>query len=256
MAQSHQVQKLELQVEVLKSLLNDGSREQLNADLEAWAQKLREEALRTPQWRPDNSDPFSFSATIIRAHEEESEHTVARGRLDSGCDEDWISTEILERAGLKPEIKAIEIPMTYTAFSGQSFKPIGTIDIKWYAVNAGLSRKTTFLVHDAVPFDMVLGKVFIKEESIFVFNKPALALRQGRFTKGTPFYLKFPQKTLTYITQRNSAKSKSTPVTKVPPTNKSPPSDALTKKAPARDFGSRKLPPDSRPQEPCLRIRI
>lgn len=145
MAQSHQVRKLELQVEVLKSLLNDGSREQLNADLEAWAQKLREEAIHTPQWQPENSDPFSFSATIIRAHEEESEHTVARGRLDSGCDEDWISTEILERAGLKPEIKATEIPMTYTAFGGQSFKPIGTIDITWYAVNAGLSGKPHFL---------------------------------------------------------------------------------------------------------------
>ena len=48
-----------------------------------------------------------------------------------------------------------------------------------------MSRETTFLAHHEVPFDMVLGRTFIAEESIFVFRKPALALGMGKFTKGT-----------------------------------------------------------------------
>ena len=51
-------------------------------------------------------------------------------------------------------------------------------------MNASKSRRTPFLVHDQVPFDMVLGRILNKEESIFVFNEPALALRQGKFTQG------------------------------------------------------------------------
>jgi hypothetical protein len=192
-----QLRNIELQIEFLRSVTaedNTYSREQLHAALKELAEKLRASPMNNPKWQPDTSDPFSFSATIICAHEDDGEHTAARGKLDSGCDEDWISFEVIKRAGLEAEMAPVENPTTYTAFGGEEFQPIGIIDVTWYAQNAGLSRKTTFLVHDAVPFDMVLGKVFIKEESIFVFNKPALALRQARFTKGR--YSSNPNKAL------------------------------------------------------------
>ena len=111
-------------------------------------------------------------------------HLVARGKLDSGCDENWISKEILTRGRLEDHVEAMEDRRVYIAFGGAKFEPVGTIDLTWYAINAGKSRKTRFFVHDQVPFDMVLGRIFIKEESIFMFNEPALALRQGKFKKG------------------------------------------------------------------------
>lgn len=161
--------------------------DQRNADLIQVATKLQSitHKIESERWQPDDSDPFSFTATILHPNGGGSDHTIARGKLDSGCDENWISTEVLARGGFEEQVRAIEIPPTYIAFGGQAFEPKGEIDITWYAVNAGMSKKTTFLVHDQVPFDMVLGRVFIKNESVFVFKKPALALRHGRFSKGS-----------------------------------------------------------------------
>ncbi|MCJ1379121.1 hypothetical protein MMC17_002221 [Xylographa soralifera] len=119
----------------------------------------------------------------MRAHEDDSEPVVARGKLDSGCDENWASIEVPERARIGDHLETIEDKNSYAAFNDEEFEPLGTIDITWYAANAGKSRKTNFFVHHAVPFDMALGRIFIAEESIFVFNKPALALRMGNFTK-------------------------------------------------------------------------
>lgn len=92
--------------------------------------------------------------------------------------------EVLQRAGVGDHLDSIEIKQSYIAFGGQESEPLGKIDVTWYAENAGKSRKTTFLVHHEVPFDMILGSIFIAEESIFTFNKPAFALRMGKFTKG------------------------------------------------------------------------
>ena len=155
------------------------------AGLDQLAEKLRSVVQNTSTWQPDPSDPFSFRATIIYPHTDESEHTVACGKLDSGCDENWISSELLTRARLENQVEPTEDQRIYVAFGGAEIEPMGTVAVTWYAVNASKSRKTTFLVHDNVPFDMVLGRIFIKEESIFLFNKPALALRQGKFTKGS-----------------------------------------------------------------------
>ncbi|KAK5053170.1 hypothetical protein LTR84_002144 [Exophiala bonariae] len=130
----------------------------------------------------DVGDPFSFSATILRAHEDDTDHIVARGKLDSGCDENWVAMEVVQRGNLQDDMEEIEDGETYFAFGGQEFSPTGRIDITWYAVNAGKSRKTTFLVHENPPFDLVPGRVFIAKESIFVFDKAALALRHGKFS--------------------------------------------------------------------------
>ena len=126
---------------------------------------------------------FSFSATILSPRAADSENTVVRGKFDTACDENWISTEVLDRAGGGNDLELIEIERSYFAFGGQELRPLGEIDVTWYAENAGKSRKTKFLAHPEVPFDMVLGSLFIAEESIFMFNKPVLALRMSKFTK-------------------------------------------------------------------------
>ncbi|KAH0547948.1 hypothetical protein GP486_008311 [Trichoglossum hirsutum] len=177
--QKFQHEQLE-RIESLRTLAEEdfsyGSK-QRHAQVDLLAGELRSMAQNTTPWQPDTSDPFSFSATIIHAHEDDSEHTVARGKLDSGCDENWISTEVLMRAGIEDQVDTIEDSETYTAFGGEEFEPVGKVDITWYAINALKSRGASFLVHPAAPFDMILGRIFIAEESIFMFNKPALALR-------------------------------------------------------------------------------
>ena len=171
------------QIEYLRASAEGRDEQKLRSDLEALADKLKD-AAQIPTWQPDTEDPFCFSATIMHPHEHGSVagHTNIRGKLDSGCDEDWLSSEIIERARLSAKVKPIEKAENYIAFGGQSFQPTGTINVTWFASNTGMSRETTFLVHHDVPFDMVLGKVFIKEQSIFVFDKAALGLRQAKLT--------------------------------------------------------------------------
>lgn len=160
--------------------------DELLQELRKNLESIRQTPAPTP-WQPDKSDPFAFSATIVIAHQDESDHTVLRGKLDSGCDENWLSTEVIARAKLEDQIEGIEASVVYTAFGGEEFQPTGKIDVTWFAANAGVSRKTKFFVHPSVPFDMVVGRIFIADEAIFMFNKPALALRQGNYTKGNAF---------------------------------------------------------------------
>ncbi|KAF2229070.1 hypothetical protein EV356DRAFT_511799 [Viridothelium virens] len=119
----------------------------------------------------------------MRSHQAESEHTVVRAHLDSGCRDDWISQKVVERAGLREQLRPVENFGAFIGFGGQVLEPRHVIDVTWFAKNATVSRTTSFLVHEHVPFDMVLGKVFIRKESIFMLNEPALALRQGDFTQ-------------------------------------------------------------------------
>ncbi|KAM6509785.1 hypothetical protein FALCPG4_017429 [Fusarium falciforme] len=50
--------------------------------------------------------------------------------------------------------------------------------LSWYSINAAYTHRHEFLVHDQVPFDVVLGSKFIIEEGWKKsFNDPVLALR-------------------------------------------------------------------------------
>lgn len=138
-------------------------------------------------WVPTESGTFSFTATILNPLEDGSEQTFCRELLDSGCEDNWVSSEIITRAGLLSQINASDQleDAFFTGFGGDSFSPTGVITLtSRYASNSATSKKTAFFVHTSVPFDMILGRKWIREESIFVFDKPALALRQGKISKG------------------------------------------------------------------------
>ena len=157
------------------------------ADLDKATEKLELLAQKnfTATWRPAVSDDFTIRATIIQAHTDDAKHTVVCAKLDSGCDEDWISAEVLKRAGLEEQVELLQDQRTYVAFGGGKLTPKRKVLLTWYANNASKSRNTCFLVHEEEgPFDMVLGRVFWRKESIFMLNEPALALRQGKLNKG------------------------------------------------------------------------
>ena len=106
-------------------LRNSQNQPQLNVD--ELVERLQSTAKQSAPWEPDKSDPFSFSATIMHARRNNSNQTAVRGKLDSGCEESWISTEILERAQLENEIQAVENQRSYLAFDGGQFEPKGNI---------------------------------------------------------------------------------------------------------------------------------
>ena len=77
---------------------------------------------RTMDWRPDTANQFSFPATIL-------EYAVVRGKFDTGCDENWISMDVLQRVGVGNYLNSIEIKQSYVAFGGQEFEPFGKIEV-------------------------------------------------------------------------------------------------------------------------------
>jgi hypothetical protein len=97
-----------------------------------------------------------------------------------------VTKPVIKRANLADDIQPLKC-----LFESSIWRPIYYSDqdyqITWFASNAGISRETMFFIHDAVPFDMVLGKEFIMEQSVFVFDKAALALRHAKLTPGKTF---------------------------------------------------------------------
>lgn len=136
-------------------------------------------------------EDFTFAATIIQPHETSDSHHAVRGLLDSGSQDNWISAEAIRRIGLVEEMKETQEGSRYRSFSGHSFIPKGSIELTWFAENAAVSRRTTFLVGDGnSPFDMILGKGFILEESIFVFDRAVLANEfRHNFSEGKQQYI-------------------------------------------------------------------
>ncbi|KAL8840031.1 MAG: hypothetical protein Q9176_004053 [Flavoplaca citrina] len=151
---------------------------------------LTEGALKSPSLAVSHTEPcserdrFSFSVTIVSSRDGEIEHTVARAKMDTGCDDNWISEDLLIHAGLMGAMEPVELEEAFVGFGGAEFKPLGALKITWFGINTSKSWKNHFLVHRDGPFDMVLGSTWIEEDSLLTFSQPALALRMTNFTKG------------------------------------------------------------------------
>ncbi|UPK95781.1 hypothetical protein LCI18_006716 [Fusarium solani-melongenae] len=146
----------------------------LGQGLEQVSERLRE--LNTSGTDP----PFLFPFVIVPDDPQAPSSAPFRVKLDSGCDLNWISTRILKRAGLEDKQKEAKSDRAWLGFSSgeELILPQGTITLTWYSVNASYTHRHEFLVHDQVPFDVVLGSEFIIEEGWKKsFNDPVLALR-------------------------------------------------------------------------------
>ncbi|KAF4947356.1 hypothetical protein FSARC_13977 [Fusarium sarcochroum] len=123
---------------------------------------------------------FTFPFIIVPDDPQEPSPTPLRVKLDSGCELNWISSRILERTQLANKSTKIESPKAWLGFNGDGGLIVAqrAITLTWYSVNAAYTHRHEFLVHDDVPFDVVLGSEFIIEESWKKsFNDPVLALR-------------------------------------------------------------------------------
>ncbi|KAI4223946.1 MAG: hypothetical protein LQ349_007331 [Xanthoria aureola] len=118
-------------------------------------------------------DRFSFSATLVGQSNGEVEHLVARAKMDTGCEDNWISEEILTRACLLQLVVPVETDHTFLGFGGAAFEPLGRVEITWFGVNKAKSWKNLFFVHRDGPFDMVLGSTWITEDSLMMQVSPS-----------------------------------------------------------------------------------
>lgn len=109
---------------------------------------------------------------------------ACRGILDTGCEDNWISLEIIERAGMVPSVVQNTFGNILTGFGGGLVESKGSITITWYVNNASKTRQTTFLVAKHGPFDLLLGNKSIFSENIFIFNEAALVLRAAPISDG------------------------------------------------------------------------
>jgi len=130
-------------------------------------------------------DPTGFDATIFHGITDGPQWMACRGILDTGCEDNWISLEIIKRAGMVSSTVQNTHEDVLTGFGGEIVESKGTITITWYANNASKTRETTFLVAEHGPFDLLLGKAFIFSENIFMFNQAALVLRAAPISDGT-----------------------------------------------------------------------
>ncbi|KAK5442568.1 hypothetical protein LTS15_010992 [Exophiala xenobiotica] len=117
----------------------------------------------------------------MRPHEADHDHPVIRAVLDSGSDGDFVSVEKVTSMGLADQLQSIPEQRSaqgYAGFHGQLVYPEGLIELTWFASNEGASRTTKFLVFpESCPYDMILGRDFIADEGIFLFDRAALVLK-------------------------------------------------------------------------------
>ncbi|KAF5640453.1 hypothetical protein F52700_3603 [Fusarium sp. NRRL 52700] len=143
-------------------------------DLEGASRRLYEYSEISP------GRAFLFPFVIVPDEPGVLASTPFQVKLDSGCEQNWISSRVLKRAQVEGNKEDIKSAKAWLGFNGQSdlIVPKATITLTWYSVNAAYTHRHEFLVHDDVPFDVVLGSDFIIEEGWKKsFNDPNLALR-------------------------------------------------------------------------------
>jgi hypothetical protein len=132
------------------------------------------EALKRGQQDPaqKETNPFEFSAKVL--HEDSQVPIQVCATLDTGSKENWISREVVSRAGLDSQIVPAEgAGKIYVGFGGEHFQSAGSVDVTWTRFSAK-SWKTTFLINSGAPFDLILGRQFIIQEGLEVFGEPVL----------------------------------------------------------------------------------
>lgn len=130
-----------------------------------------------------SSSGLAFPFNIIPTQRGKN-NTVARVQLDTGCQENWIRQELVDRAELQESIQSVDEPRIYSGFGGTFLTPIGRIQITWFSENESLTRISDFLVHGDVPFDAVLGRESILGDGGVAFSSPLLALRHLDLDQG------------------------------------------------------------------------
>ncbi|KAI9657936.1 MAG: hypothetical protein M1821_002593 [Bathelium mastoideum] len=100
--------------------------------------------------------PFTFPFVIPAEATLTNQRIVRRVRLDTGAEDNWIQSRILELAGI--QLQQMGDSRTYVGAGGARFIPLGKVNISWYSENQATTWDEEFLVHSDLPFDVILGR--------------------------------------------------------------------------------------------------
>lgn len=166
-AQSQLKEDTEILVERLESLKNGHG---------LWTT----EEFMSPHQQADPNE-YAFHVKILSS---EGQTINAVGQLDTGSGRNWISSQVIERANIQTRIQEYTAGQSFSGFGQAAIEPLGIITVEWFKSDVPRHRETTFLVHNDTPYDMVLGREFIKKEDILQFDEAVLALRTMPLKQG------------------------------------------------------------------------
>ena len=112
----------------------------------------------------------------------------ARAKVDTGCDENLVAREVVERSGFTDsELDRLLIPIeteqkiTFEGIENATFSPKFQITLTWYQDRQMKSVKETFFVVEDAPFDVNIG---LKRFARDFLRSPALILASRHKKKG------------------------------------------------------------------------
>ena len=129
------------------------------------------------------SSVFESWVKIADAPRNENRSFHARAVADTGSHDNWIALDVLRRAGLEDQLQALHRPVRCGGVGGWD-EARSTVELTISTVNTSYSRRIWFYVLRNPPFDMVLGRRFIKENA-FAYASPALIFQKPKRNKGT-----------------------------------------------------------------------
>jgi hypothetical protein len=88
--------------------------------------------------------------------------------LDTGSDENWISSAIVKRLGLETMRGLLG---AYLPFDGSEVSSYETVKPTWSSEGRGISHVTTFRVVPNVPFDVLFGRSFLFSPEVNPFSR-------------------------------------------------------------------------------------
>jgi hypothetical protein len=153
-------------------------------NIEAMRARLHETLLANPWSHRSEDDPFCFTFVLLTANLDVSvEPARGRVKIDTGAEDNWISTRLLERASVT--FTRDDSLGTFLGANRQPFKPLGRASVTWYSDNEAQTQTSDFFVQENAPFDAILGSGWVLEECLNVFHKPVLPLFRMTMGPGT-----------------------------------------------------------------------
>jgi hypothetical protein len=126
--------------------------------------------------------------TIVLIHKEKPTYVPVRAKFDTGSDANFIPYSLVHAHGLQESLVELEDEgpdaNTFQGLDNHEYQFRHTITLSWCAMTMNRVRNTLFYVADNVPYDMLLGNDFIRDNSVFEPPRIALPLRSGRKSSG------------------------------------------------------------------------
>lgn len=131
----------------------------------------------------DSTDKLRVFETIWIPYRNGEDRILAQTLLDTGTIANAINEETVKKAGLK----VLEyVGNRWVTFSGDKFKPLGQVKMDFYFHRRRRARSWTLnflVVPTHAPFDVLLGRRFIKHAKLFKTNLEALPLGLEQLSK-------------------------------------------------------------------------